>query len=99
MLRWWTIGRATSFGVPAGLIALVLWPLYARWQETLLLPFSVALAVAATCGLSILWITAADILLHRRRGGRLFAIRTFDVALALLLSVPSLIELNALLSG
>ena len=33
MLRRWTIQRATGIGVSAGLIALILWPLYAAWQE------------------------------------------------------------------
>lgn len=89
MLQWWTIGRATGIGAAAGLIALTLWPLYAAVQEPLRLPYLAALAVAAFCGGSILWITAVDLLFHRRRGRRVVPLRVFDVAFALLLFVPS----------
>lgn len=97
MLRWWTIGRATGVGVVAGLAALILWPAYAALQEPLALPYGAALAVAAFCGLSILWITAADLLFHRRRGDRMLPLRIFDIALALLLLLPSASALAILL--
>ena len=82
MLGWWTIGRAGGAGISAGLAALILWPLYAVYQEPVLVPFQAALAVAAFCGLSILWITAFDILTHRRRSERLVPVRAFDIARA-----------------
>ena len=99
MLRWWTIGRATGVGAVAGVAALLLWPLYASYQERLLLPFLISLALAAACGLSILWITAVDLLFHRRRGESLRPVRAFDIVFALLLAVPSLVQLDALLDG
>ena len=49
----------------------------------------------ALCGSSILVITAID-MLRRRRGESLRPVRVFDIALALVLLAPSLIELHAL---
>jgi hypothetical protein len=95
MLGWWTIGRATGVGAPAGLLALVLWPLYARFQEPMLWPFAAALGVALLCGLSILLITALD-MLTRRRGESLRPVRAFDIALGITLAAPSLAELQGL---
>ncbi len=95
MLRWWNIRQATGIGVTAGLAALVLWPLYASWQEALLWPFAAALAVTAFCGLSILILTLKDIY-TRTRGTLMQRIRIFDAVLGLLLTVPSLMELETL---
>ena len=97
MLRWWTISRATGIGITAGLLALILWPLYAAWQEPLLWPFIAALAVTAFCGVSILLITLKDIY-SRTRGTIMQRIRIFDCALGLLLAGPSLMQISALLS-
>jgi len=94
-VAWWTIGRATGIGASAGLLALVLWPLYAVFQRAVLWPFAAALAVAALCGLSILGITAVD-MLSRSRGESLRPIRVFDLVLGFTLSVPSLAELHLL---
>ncbi len=96
MLGWWTIGRATGTGISAGLVCLVLWPIYAAYQERVLWPFVAALAIAAVCGVSILAMTAADMLI-RRRGQRVRPIRAFDIAVGLLLAGPALVELHALL--
>ena len=98
MLRWWTIGRATGVGVSAGLLALILWPAYAAWPEALYWPFVAALAVTFLCGASILLITLKDIF-SRSRGLMMHRIRLFDIVLSLLLAIPSLIQLEALLSG
>ena len=95
MLRWWTIGRATGIGISAGLAALVLWPLYAAYQERVLWPFAAALAVAAVSGASILLITAADMAL-RSRGQSLRPVRAFDLAVGTALTVPTLLQLAAL---
>lgn len=95
MLRWWTIGRATGVGISAGLVSLVLWPLYAAYQERVLWPFAAALAIAALSGASILLITAADMLL-RRRGESLRPVRAFDLAVGTALTVPSLLQLGLL---
>lgn len=99
MLRRWTIGRATGVGAVAGLAALALWPAYAAFPQPVLLPYLAALAVAHLCGLSILWITALDLLFHARRDRRLLPLRVFDVAFALALSLPSGSALLTLLPG
>jgi hypothetical protein len=96
MLSAWTISRATGVGITAGITALILWPIYAAYQERVLWAFIVTLAIAAFCGVSILAITAADMLL-RRRGERLRPVRAFDLVIGLALTVPSLIQLQALL--
>lgn len=95
MLKAWTIRRATGIGIIAGLAALILWPVYAAYQESVLVPFLAALLVAAFCGMSILMITCADMVLHRR-GESLRPVRAFDIILGLALAVPSLIQLSAL---
>lgn len=97
MLRYWTIGRATGVGVVAGLAALLLWPAYAAFQESVRLPYLVALGIAGFCGVSILAITAIDLAFHRRRGRAVRPVRAFDIALGLLLAVPSLSLFHALL--
>jgi hypothetical protein len=96
VLKSWTIGRATGIGVAAGLAALILWPTYAAWQDPVLVPFLLALGIAAFCGLSILAITLVDVV-TKRRGESLRPVRAFDIVLGVILSVPSLIQLNALL--
>jgi hypothetical protein len=88
--RRWTIQRATGIGVVAGFAALVLRLFYPGWPGAVGPFFLAACAVAAFCGLSILWITAVDRLRYGRRGERLVPLRTFDIALALFLTVPSL---------
>ena len=94
----WTVKRATGIGVVAGLAALVLGLFYESWPGLLRPPFFAACAVAAFCGLSILWITAVDRFRHGRRGERLVPLRVFDVALALMLAVPSLWAISGLLA-
>ncbi len=81
----------------AGLAAVVLWPLYATWPETIRLPFAVALLIAALCGGAMLWMTLHDLKRRSGRGSRLRPIRTFDVILGFVLLVPSLVELRAIL--
>lgn len=94
MLKAWTIGRATGIGIVAGLLSLLLWPIYAAWPQTLWV-FIVMLAIAALCGVSILLITLKDIY-RRKRGMLMQRIRIFDIVLGLLLAVPSLLQLRAL---
>ena len=94
--RFWDIRRATGVGVVAGIAALILWPLYAAYQEPVLWPFLAALAVTAFCGLSLLILTLKD-MVTRTRGRLMQRIRIFDIILGLLLAVPSLVQLEALL--
>jgi hypothetical protein len=93
----WTIHRVSGAGCAAGLVALVLWLLYAAWPDIIWIPFVAALSIAAGCGIAMLLMTLADIKRRSGRGSRLRPIRTFDLLLGLLLSVPSLIELRAIL--
>ena len=93
MLGWWTIGRASGIGASAGLVALLLWPVFRRYGEAVTWPFAAAAAVAGLCGLSILLITAADTLFHRR-GRRMRPVRGFDIGLGLLLVVLALLALD-----
>ena len=92
----WTIRRAEGLGIVAGCIALVLWLAVAAFQA-LLMPLIVALAITGFCGLSVLSITAVDLLAHAPRSDRLRPIRTFDIVVGLVLAIPSLNELAALL--
>ncbi len=96
-MRLWTLSRAAGVGVAAGLVSMVLWPIYAAQPAALPL-FVVALAMTAFCGLSVLAFTLFD-LATRRRGIRLRPVRLFDLVLGLFLSVSSLLVLDALLDG
>jgi drug/metabolite transporter (DMT)-like permease len=93
----WTISRATGAGIVAGLVALVLWPIYTLFQEPMHLPFAAALAATAFCGASILVITALDLKFRRGRGFRLRAVRTFDVIVGIAMALPGLLLVPDLL--
>jgi hypothetical protein len=100
LISSWTIRRATGSGTVAAGAALVLWAIYmitegARFEKVAAVTLGVALAVTAFCGLSILVMTLIDVRNHRR-GQRVRAVRTFDVAFGLLLAVPTLVELRTL---
>ena len=90
LLRWWTIKRATGTGVVAGLCAILLWPIFAAWQEPFHIPYLAALALTLFCGVSILAISLVDRLFRPGRGESLRPIRIFDVALGLLFTLPTL---------
>jgi hypothetical protein len=96
MLAWWTIGRASGIGASAGLAALFLWLLYRYYGEPFMWPLFATAGLAGLCGLSVLTITAGDLLFHRRRGERLRPLRVFDVALGAGLVALSLVELQDL---
>ncbi len=97
MLGWWTIGRASGVGATAALVALILWPFYSGAGDKVEWPFAAAASVAGLCGVSILLITAGDMLFHRRRGERIRPVRTFDILLAVALIALSLLQLDQLI--
>ena len=80
----------------SGLAALLLWPAHASAPELLRLPYIAVLGVSAFCGFSILFITARDAARGPKRGGKIRALRGFDIAFALLLVVPSVLALRTL---
>jgi hypothetical protein len=93
MLGWWTLGRASSIGAAAGLLALLLWPFWGEHSETLVWPFAALAGVAGLCGITILLITAFDIVTHRR-GRRMRPVRGFDIVLGVSLVLLSLAQLG-----
>ncbi|CAN5322920.1 hypothetical protein BH09PSE3_BH09PSE3_25120 [soil metagenome] len=100
LISAWTIKRATGSGIVAAGAALLLLAIYtivegASFEKLAFVPLGVALAATAFCGLSILVMTLIDVRNHRR-GQRVRAVRTFDVAFGLLLAVPSIFELRSL---
>lgn len=100
LISAWTIKRATGSGTVAAGAALLLLAIYsvfegASFEKMAVVPLGLALAVTAFCGLSILVMTLIDVRNHRR-GQRVRAVRTFDVAFGLLLAVPSIVELRSL---
>ena len=64
MLGFWTIPRASGIGVVAGLASILLWQAYVAWQEPVRPAYLAALAVTVLCGVTILLLTAADLLFH-----------------------------------
>ncbi len=87
----WTVQRATGLGLVAGVAAIVGRIAYPAWPVALHWPLVALCGIAAFCGLSILWITAVDRYRRgRRRGARLAPLRAFDIAVGLLLALPSL---------
>jgi hypothetical protein len=89
----WTISRASSVGILAGIAAILVAGLLGTGRGPFLYPYAGLLVATALCGASILWITAFDM---RARGtsGRMRPIRGFDVALGLALLAPSLYALS-----
>ena len=97
MLGWWTIGRASGVGATAGLLALILWPFSSGPGDPVEWPLTAAALAAMVCGLSILLITAGDMLFHRPRSERLRPVRVFDIAVALFLVALGLFRIEQLL--
>lgn len=95
MVQLWTLRRATLVGSIAGGLSILLWPAHAVWHDRLYWPFVAALAVAASCGASILGFMLIDILTVRR-GRRVRPARAFDLALGLALLLPSATMLREL---
>lgn len=92
----WTLARASRLGALAGLTALLLWPVHAIVQQPVRPGFIAALAIAALCGMSILFMSVIDLLTVRRDRSVLPA-RIFDLALGTALTVPSGLTLITLL--
>ena len=84
----WTIQRATAAGIILGLAALLLSAAFGSWADLLLYPYAALLALAFLCGVSILWISFADIR-ARQRGVQVRPIRMFDVIAGVIITAPS----------
>jgi hypothetical protein len=93
----WTTNQLSGIGLVAGLAAILLWLFYAGWPQIVGWPFIATLSVAAACGITMLAMTLRDMKYRSGRGSRLKPLRTIDVILAFVLTVPSLIELSAIL--
>lgn len=93
----WTTNQLSGIGLLAGLFAVLLWLFYGRWPEIVGWPFIAALTVAAACGIAMLALTLRDMKHRSGRGSRLRPLRTIDVILGFVLTVPSLMELSAIL--
>jgi len=94
MLRWWTIGLASGIGFSAEFVALFLWPIAANAVPRIFFwPFVAAVFLAAFCALSILVLTARDMMLNRR-GERIRAIRIFDLVFALIVVGLTILQLQ-----
>ncbi|WP_114951935.1 hypothetical protein [Sphingosinicella terrae] len=93
LLQAWTISRATGVGAVSGLLSILVAGLFDPTGEPLIFVYAALLVVTATCGASILWITAFDM---RARGtsGRMRPIRGFDLGTGLILLLPSLYALS-----
>jgi hypothetical protein len=88
--------QATRLGLCGALAALLLWPAFAIAQGWLRWPFAAALAVAATSGAAILFVTLSDMLTIRRSRHATPA-RMFDLALGSVLVLPALLGLPDLI--
>lgn len=89
--------RVRSWGLIAGLAALILWPVFSLTQDQVRPLYLAALAATAMCGLAILGLTIMDLTLVKR-GRSVLPARMFDLGLGLLLSAPSSAALIELLS-
>ena len=92
-MRGSVIGRLLAAGVAAGLIALLLWPVAARWDWAGL-PYLLLLAVAALCGLAVLLLTGIDLVLRPRRGEAVRPLRVFDLVSGAVLLGFSLFQIG-----
>ena len=88
LVRVWTLRRASSVGITAGIIAFALAVLVDSWPETLLYPYAALLAVTIFCGASILWITARDMRI-RGTSNLMRPIRGFDLFIGFALLLPA----------
>lgn len=95
-MKSWSIHQFAGVGTVAGIAALLLWPAFVAWPDTLRLPFILLLVVACVCGVAMLFGTLRDIARRPARGSRMRPIRAFDVLLGLALAVPTVVELHAI---
>ncbi len=89
--------RARSWGLVAGLAAVILWPAFSLAQDQVRPLYIAALAGTALCGVAILGLTLMDLTLVKRDRSVLPA-RMFDLGLGLLLAFPSSAALVDLLA-
>jgi uncharacterized iron-regulated membrane protein len=87
------IGRLLGAGLGAGLLALLAWPVAARWDWAGL-PYLVLLAVAALSGLAVLLLTGIDLVVNPRRGEAVRPVRVFDIVSGAVLLGFSLFQIG-----
>lgn len=92
-MRGSVIGRFLAAGVAAGLLALLFWPVAARWDWAGL-PYLLLLAVAALSGLAVLLLTGIDLVLKPRRGEAVRPLRVFDLVSGAVLLGFSLFQIG-----
>ena len=93
MARGSVISRITGAGFGAALLALLLWPLAARYDSATW-PFLALLGLAGLAGTAVLVLTGIDLLFRPRRGERVAPIRVFDVISGAVLLAFPLLELH-----
>ena len=90
MMFWLvSVPKMIGAGAACGALSILSWIGFFFWPGVFVLPYVVALAATAACGLFILLATLRDSYRNPRRGVRIRPIRGFDVAAGLLLSVPT----------
>lgn len=92
----WTMQRAVRAGFLSGLAALLLWPVHVVVQAPARPAFIGALAIAAICGASILFMSVID-LLTVARDRRVLPARIFDLSFGAMLTIPSVLALSGLI--
>lgn len=85
-----SVPKAIGAGVACGAAALLAWLGFTFWPELFVLPYVVALAATASCGIYVLVATLRDSYRNPRRGVRIRPIRGFDIVAGLLLAGPAI---------
>ena len=85
-----SVPQAIGAGFACGVAAVLLWVAFASWPEAFVLPYVVALAATALCGLYILLATWRDSYRNPRRGVRIRPIRGFDIVAGIVLAGPAI---------
>jgi hypothetical protein len=94
-----TLPRVTGAGAAFALLAILCWVGFQAEPRLFVIPYIVALALTAACGLYLLLATWHDSYRRPRRGSRIRPIRGFDIGAGLLLAGPALLALRPFLAA